>query len=137
MPNRREFCRAVAAATAGASVLGFANALGAAQAPARRQISIGGRRVRVIDVHAHCVIPEVAAVVKGTPFEAQAAAGGNNILGPARLQVMDAQGVDMQALSITASGGMAPTASCPGGSSRHRTRAWRSGSRRIRIASSR
>jgi aminocarboxymuconate-semialdehyde decarboxylase len=101
MPNRREFCRAVAAATAGASVIGFANAPGAAQAPAvRRQVSIGGRRVRVIDVHAHCVIPEVAAVVKGTSFEAQAVGGGNNILGPARLQVMDAQGVDMQALSI-------------------------------------
>jgi aminocarboxymuconate-semialdehyde decarboxylase len=101
MPNRREFFRAVAAATAGASVLGVGAAAGKAQGPAaRRQVSIGGRRVRVIDVHAHCVIPEVAAVVKGTPFEANAAGGGNNVLGPARLQVMDSQGVDIQALSI-------------------------------------
>jgi aminocarboxymuconate-semialdehyde decarboxylase len=74
-----------------------------AQAPAptaRRQVSIGGKRIKVIDVHAHCVIPEVAEVVKATPFAKAAAGGGNNILGPARLATMDGQGVDVQALSI-------------------------------------
>jgi aminocarboxymuconate-semialdehyde decarboxylase len=76
-------------------------ASGQAAAPvARRQVSIGGKRIRVIDVHAHCVIPEVAEVVKATPFAKAAAGGGNNILGPARLATMDGQGVDMQALSI-------------------------------------
>jgi aminocarboxymuconate-semialdehyde decarboxylase len=72
-----------------------------AQAPpgTRRQVSIGGRRVRVIDVHAHCVIP-VTEVVKGTPLAASGGGGGGNILGPARLQIMDSQGVDVQALSI-------------------------------------
>ena len=77
--------------------------LAGGQAPAaaaRRQVSIGGKRIRVIDVHAHCVIPEVAEVVKATPFAKAAAGGGNNILGPARLATMDGQGVDIQALSI-------------------------------------
>ena len=116
--GRRQFVRTLAGAGAGMYVFGppdlsavaLAKAEGGphvryAQAPpgapvARRQVSIGGRRVKVIDVHAHCVIPEVADVVKGTPFEKNAAGGGPNVLGPARLQTMDGQGVDMQALSI-------------------------------------
>jgi aminocarboxymuconate-semialdehyde decarboxylase len=98
--GRRQFVRTLAGAGAGVALVGrgFSRA-GAAQAT-RRQVSIGGRRVRVIDVHAHCVIAEVADVVKGTPFEKNAAGGGANLLGPARLQTMDMQGVDMQALSI-------------------------------------
>jgi aminocarboxymuconate-semialdehyde decarboxylase len=72
----------------------------AAQGPgARRQITIGNRRVRVIDVHAHCVIP-VEEIVKGTPLAGMGGGGGNNILGPGRLRLMDEQGVDVQALSI-------------------------------------
>jgi aminocarboxymuconate-semialdehyde decarboxylase len=45
------------------------------------------------------VIPEVAEVVKGTPL-ANAAGVGNQGLGPQRLQLMDQQGVDVQALTI-------------------------------------
>ncbi len=60
---------------------------------------VGGRRVRVIDVHAHCVIP-VQEVVKGTPLARMGGGRGNNVLGPQRLQVMDQQGIDIQALSI-------------------------------------
>jgi aminocarboxymuconate-semialdehyde decarboxylase len=103
--GRRQFVRTLAGAGAAAAVgRGFSPA-GAAQGPAapgaRRQVSVGGRRVRVIDVHCHCVIPEVAEVVKGTPFEKAAAGGGaGNVLGPARLRTMDDQGVDVQALSI-------------------------------------
>jgi len=107
-PDRRQFVRTLAGAGAGLCVFGPPGGgphVGHAQAPpaapaVRRQVTIGGRRVRVIDVHAHCVVPEVAAVVKGTPLASNAAGGGGNILGPARLQTMDAQGVDMQALSI-------------------------------------
>ena len=65
----------------------------------RREVTIGGRRVRVIDAHAHCVIP-VQDVVKGTPLEKMGGGGGNNLLGPERLQIMDQQGVDVQALTI-------------------------------------
>ena len=102
--GRRQFVRTLAGAGVGAYAFGVP-AFGRAQAPstapvARREVSIGGRRVKVIDVHCHCVIPEVADVVKGTPLASAAAGGGPNILGPARLQTMDMQGVDIQALSI-------------------------------------
>jgi aminocarboxymuconate-semialdehyde decarboxylase len=70
---------------------------GEAQAPAaRRQVSIAGRRVRVVDVHAHTDIP-LGDVVKGTPFEKQA--GGNPGLDQ-RILAMDKNGLDVQALSI-------------------------------------
>ena len=71
MPNRRDFLKAAAAgATAiyagGGDVLHGGAAYGALQAPAtRRTVAIGGRRVTVIDVHAHCIIP-VEDIVKGT-----------------------------------------------------------------------
>ena len=107
MQNRRDFFRAMAGATAGlyATTRGLAeNRVQGAQAqPAsRREVSIGGRRAKVVDVHCHCTIPEVAEVVKGTPLAKNGGGGGggNNALGPARLQIMDKQGVDVQALSI-------------------------------------
>jgi aminocarboxymuconate-semialdehyde decarboxylase len=68
--------------------------------PARRQVTIDGRRVRVVDVHAHCTVPEVAPVVKGTKFESEGGAGGARALGPARIELIDRQGIDIQALSI-------------------------------------
>jgi aminocarboxymuconate-semialdehyde decarboxylase len=96
MPNRRDFFRSVGGATAGLYVVGRGRP-GEAQAPAaRRQVSIAGRRVRVVDVHAHTDIP-LGDVVKGTPFEKQA--GGNPGLDQ-RIVAMDKQGLDVQALSI-------------------------------------
>ena len=75
MTSRRQFVHTVAGAAAGLYAFGGL-ASGQGSAPAtRRQVSIGGKRIKVIDVHAHCVIPEVTEVVKGTPF-ANAAAGG-------------------------------------------------------------
>ena len=64
--------------------------------PTRRQVSIGSRQVRVVDVHAHCRVP-LGAVVKATAFEEEA--GGETGL-ENRLAVMNEQGVDVQALSI-------------------------------------
>jgi aminocarboxymuconate-semialdehyde decarboxylase len=74
-------------------------ALAVAQSPPRRQVTVGGRRITVIDVHAHCVIP-VDDIVRGTPLAKSGGGQGGNILGPQRLRVMDEQGVDIQALSI-------------------------------------
>jgi aminocarboxymuconate-semialdehyde decarboxylase len=65
----------------------------------RREVSIGGKRVRVIDVHCHCMIPEAVEVVKGTPWQ-QGAPAGNQVIGPQRIAVMDQQGVDIQALTV-------------------------------------
>lgn len=103
MPNRRDFLRAIVTGAAGTYAMsrGGTNTVAAASQaqPARRQVMVGGRRVRVIDVHAHCVIP-VEDIVKGTPLAKMGSGAGANILGPPRLRVMDQQGVDVQALSI-------------------------------------
>ena len=107
MPNRREFFRTVASVTAGLAVTdGLLAGAGLPPSqttpPKRREVSVGGRRVKVIDVHCHCIIPEAAEIVKGTPLADAARAGGPNVLGPQRLELMDRQGVDVQALSINA-----------------------------------
>jgi aminocarboxymuconate-semialdehyde decarboxylase len=96
MTNRRHFVRTIAGA-GGALALGDVF-VGVGAQGKRREVAIGGRRVKVIDIHCHCVI-DVSDVVKGTPL-AKAAGGGNQILGPQRLQLMDQQGVDVQALTI-------------------------------------
>lgn len=107
MPNRRAFFKTVAGAAAGL-VLTDRRLAGAGVAryqtsPAkRREVFVGSRRVKVVDVHSHCIIPEAAEVAKGTPLADAARGGGGNILGPQRLELMDRQGVDIQALSINA-----------------------------------
>ena len=100
MPTRRDFFRTMAAGAAGSLVTG-GGALGSAQQTptARRRVTIGGRAIRVVDMHAHCVIP-VSEVVQGTPLANSGGGRGSNVLGPQRLRVMDEQGVDVQALSI-------------------------------------
>src|SRR5688572_14600316 len=95
MANRRQFFKTVAGAAAGAYALGRGNAAG--QAQQRRQVSIGGKRVRVIDIHAHATVPEVDPVVAGTEWAKQ---GGGRPLGPDRIALIDKQGIDMQVLSI-------------------------------------
>jgi aminocarboxymuconate-semialdehyde decarboxylase len=71
-------------------------------------VSLGGRRIRTVDIHAHCFVPDVMEVVKNTPL-AEAAKGnlGNAplVLGnPQRLIDMDAQGIDIQAINVNAWG---------------------------------
>src|SRR6267378_1857836 len=107
MQNRRDFFKAVAGAAAGAYVAGrgmsaFAQrGRGAGAAPTgpvkRREVYIGRKRVKVIDLHAHCTVDGVAEVVKGTPFERQA---GGRALGQDRIDLIDMEGIDIQALTI-------------------------------------
>jgi aminocarboxymuconate-semialdehyde decarboxylase len=98
MRGRRDFVRQVAAGAAGVYVIGRGGVALQGQS-ARRQVMVGGRRVQVIDAHAHCVIP-VQEIVDGTPLAKMGGGGENNILGPQRLEVMDQQGVDIQLLTI-------------------------------------
>lgn len=69
--------------------------------PGRRETLVAGKRAQVIDIHAHCAVPEAMALM------------GLKLGGPAarpdlhmdtalaeRLAAMDAQGIDMQVLSI-------------------------------------
>lgn len=115
MPNRRDFIRGVAGATIGmlAADRGFLDAAvgpsqGRGQGQAEdsnapvthRDVRVGGKRVKVVDLHAHATIPEVADVVKGTPL-ARYAQGGR-ALGPERLREMDKRGIDVQVLDINA-----------------------------------
>jgi aminocarboxymuconate-semialdehyde decarboxylase len=60
----------------------------------RRQVVVSGRRVRTVDVHAHCVIPEAMALM-GAKYAPATLDMAND-----RLGVMDAQGIDVEALSI-------------------------------------
>ena len=64
----------------------------------RREVVVGGRRVKTIDVHAHCVIPEAVALL-GLKVDTQRGPGIDQV-GPRRIGEMDAQGIDMEALSI-------------------------------------
>jgi aminocarboxymuconate-semialdehyde decarboxylase len=74
---------------------------GAATRPrgARREVVVGGRRVKTIDVHAHCVIPEAQALL-GMPTRDTRFGRGIEEVGAQRLSVMDEQGIDVEALSI-------------------------------------
>ena len=68
----------------------------------RREVVIKGRRVRTIDVHAHCVIPEALALT-GRSAESAIPVKGQDQLAVVvdeRLRLMDAQGIDVEALSI-------------------------------------
>jgi aminocarboxymuconate-semialdehyde decarboxylase len=93
MTERRAFLRA-----AGASVLAALGSHSAFGQP-RKQILVGGRPATVVDIHAHCVFPEVAELLTGTPF-ADRAFPEAWTLGPERLRVMDERGIDVQALSV-------------------------------------
>ncbi len=62
----------------------------------RREVSIDGTRITTIDIHAHCAVPEANAVL------GQKAGRGDLLMSDidTRLAAMDAQGLDMAALSI-------------------------------------
>src|SRR2546426_3618357 len=97
MTNRRDFLKASA---------GFLYVQAAT--PKRREVSIGKRRAKVIDIHGHFVAPEELEVVKDTPLARNVSNNigrsgtdqqGSLVLGPERLRVLDEFGIDIQVLS--------------------------------------
>ncbi|HEY8578240.1 MAG TPA: amidohydrolase family protein [Beijerinckiaceae bacterium] len=104
--NRREL---LASAVAAGACLACANR-GAFAQPAnsrpRRRIEIDGAPVRVVDVHCHCVVPEALGALKGTPMEGRFAgtlkSAFNNPPLETRIAAMDAQGVDIEVMSVNA-----------------------------------
>jgi predicted TIM-barrel fold metal-dependent hydrolase len=98
MTTRRGFIKESAGAAAGIVFTGC-GLLGAAPTRAqpaakRREVVVAGKRVKTIDTHAHCVIPEAMSIM-GLKID------------PAMLDmvrdrtpIMDAQGIDIEALSI-------------------------------------
>lgn len=115
-PNRRTLLKGGAGvvtgiALAGCSTLDAARTLAPADPTTRVEqysapgpVMIGGRRVKTIDVHAHCFVPEALALL--TASEAQAVMPPvkgipeHFIEVPKRLAAMDAMRIDMEILSI-------------------------------------
>src|SRR5437867_12010230 len=98
MNTRREFLEDTAGAVAGIAFVGCSMVSAAsAQAQARRrEVVVNGRRVKTVDVHAPCAVPEAMALMGGkvepqTLLMSQASD---------RIRAMDEQGIDVEALSI-------------------------------------
>ena len=102
MTTRRAFLVDAVGAVAGLAFVGcgLLAARPARAQGARRQVVVGGRRVKTVDVHAHCAVPEAMALMNlqiappsRPPQLLMSAPQG-------RLAAMDAQGIDVEALSI-------------------------------------
>jgi aminocarboxymuconate-semialdehyde decarboxylase len=62
----------------------------------RREVVVNGKRVKTVDIHAHTIVPEAAAVINH-PLEAPGLLWSNIA---DRIQEMDSEGIDVEALSI-------------------------------------
>lgn len=104
MTTRRNFLSGLGAGMAfcGCGGLGTARAATSA-APTRPPVTVNGKRVKTIDVHAHCVFHEAAALVGGDSAVLSNVVRGAQegfIVIEDRLKAMDAQRVDMEVLSV-------------------------------------
>src|ERR1700682_5869990 len=101
--NRRQFIKDVAASTGivftGCNLLSHRLGAQSGSAKGKRQVMVGGRRVKTIDIHAHVVVPEATALM-GRKTEANNAAIMAGEMATERFARMDEWGTDMQALSI-------------------------------------
>ena len=102
MADRRQFLQQAA----GLCFVTCAGAVidGCATAAARRETAISGKRVRTIDMHAHCAIPAAQAVAGEARLSRllpqNVSYPGLREVAQGRLAAMDAHGIDMQVLSI-------------------------------------
>ena len=64
--------------------------------PRRREVVVAGKRVKTVDIHAHCCVPRAMAVINH-PLEAPGLLMEDT---STRLAAMDAQGIDVECLSI-------------------------------------
>src|ERR1700732_741756 len=92
----------IAGALAGLAFVGcsLSNASGipgpGARQGRRREVVVNGKRVKTVDIHAHTIVPEAAAVINH-PLEAPGLLWSNVA---DRIQEMDSEGIDVEALSI-------------------------------------
>jgi aminocarboxymuconate-semialdehyde decarboxylase len=105
MTTRREFLQIGAGGLAGLAFVGcHLMAAKPARAQARRrEVVVAGRRVKTVDVHAHCTVPEALALMNlklGAPGTALPPLLHMATQAPDRLRAMDEQGIDVEALSI-------------------------------------
>ncbi len=75
---------------------------GASAQPRRREVVVNGKRVKTVDIHAHCAVPDAMALmglkVTGQPNLPNVLVMATNVAD--RLRAMDEQGIDVEALSI-------------------------------------
>ncbi len=99
MNNRRQFLKTAGVVFTGCHLMHERLRAQPAAAPKRRQVTVGGRRIRTIDIHAHVVIPEANALLgRKTPTDDLGIMDGT--MATERFAHMDQWGTDMQALSI-------------------------------------
>jgi aminocarboxymuconate-semialdehyde decarboxylase len=93
--SRREMLRHAAGALTGLAIGCGLSIPAFSQAPQRRrEVVVGGKRVRTVDLHAHCHLPEANALM-GLKVGLPAL-----VVSPERIKAMDAQGIDIEALSL-------------------------------------
>ena len=80
----------------GCALSAVTQAPGTPPQPRRREVIVNGKRVKTIDVHAHCAVPRAMAVVD-LPLESPGLLMHDT---RTRIAAMDAQGIDVEALSI-------------------------------------
>jgi aminocarboxymuconate-semialdehyde decarboxylase len=106
MASRRQFLRDLAGATGIVFVeCGFTGAVpqtARGVKPKHRPVVLNGRRIRTVDIHAHCAVVRAIELLQA-PAAAQGGNAGLLLEGQAlaeRIAVMDAQGIDIAVLSI-------------------------------------
>jgi aminocarboxymuconate-semialdehyde decarboxylase len=105
MTTRREFLQRGAGALAGIAFVGC-DLLAAAPARAqvrRREVVVNGRRVKTVDIHAHCAVPEALALMNLkllAPGSSLPPVLDTATRASERIRTMDEQGIDVAALSI-------------------------------------
>ena len=96
MTTRRDFIGGAAmagVAFVGCELMGTAH-VHAQPAARRREVVANGRRVKTVDVHAHCAFPQAMALM-GRKVNPETL-----VMAPERIKAMDEQGIDVEALSI-------------------------------------
>ena len=105
--SRRDFLAAAATAGVGLYGCGWVRAQETGAAPRRGPVTVGGRRVRTIDMHAHLVVPEVWPLLERFPqaetdigafLRSPIAARLTSV--DDRFTEMERQGIDIQVLSL-------------------------------------
>jgi aminocarboxymuconate-semialdehyde decarboxylase len=100
--TRRSFVEDTAAAGIAFIACGLGGGVGGAQAQTRRrEVVVKGKRVKTVDIHAHCAVPEAMALM-GLKVTGQPNLPPVLVMTQTadRLRAMDEQGIDVEALSI-------------------------------------
>ena len=104
MTTRRHFVKGGTAAVATGIVFCSCGLLHSAHAQGvsrqKLPVMVGGKRVKTIDVHAHCVIPDASKLLGAAPPSPVRGASEAVIEIDKRLAAMDGQAVDIEVLSI-------------------------------------